>query len=614
MNFLRLLKRFVPPYKHDLALNILFNLLSTVLSLFSFAAIIPVLQILFGIYDSSLSYIDLASAESIDAWLAALKNNVFCFVAEQMAVNGSGWVLFLLGLFLVVMTMLKCLTAWLASFFMVPIRTGVLRDLRLSLYNKTVSLPIGFFTEEHKGDIMSRMTNDVSEVENSIMASLDMIFKDPIMIIIYLGTLFMLSWQLTLFVLLLLPASGWLIGRIGKSLKRRSTKGQEQTGELLTQIEETLGGLRVVKAFNAEHKLVSRFSQLNNAIRATFNNINRRYSLAHPMSEFLGTILIAVLLWFGGSLILSDRSSIDAAEFIYYLVIFYSIINPAKDLTRASYSVRKGMASLERIDKILMTENNIKEPETPVNIKLSDKSPLISYKDVSFSYDGKNDVISHVSLDIYAGQTVAFVGQSGSGKTTLVDLLPRFYDVREGSIAICGTDIRHMPTHELRQLMGNVNQEAILFNDTFFNNITFGVETATMDEVVRAAKTANAHDFIEATENGYFTSIGDRGSRLSGGQRQRVSIARAILKNPTILILDEATSALDTESEKLVQDALDNLMKDRTTLIVAHRLSTIRNADLICVMHEGQIVERGTHDELLALGGYYTRLVEMQGK
>ncbi|MBQ7210064.1 MAG: ABC transporter ATP-binding protein, partial [Paludibacteraceae bacterium] len=426
----RFIGRFVAPYKRYLGLNILFNLLSTLLSLCSFAAIIPVLQILFDIYDSTLVHIELSQTAGISEWLAAVKNNIFYWVSSEMSVVGSSNMLLLLGLFLVVMTMLKCLTAWLASYFMVPIRTGVVADLRMSLYKKTTSLPIGFFTDEHKGDIMSRMTNDVAEVENSIMASLDMIFKDPIMIIVYLTTLFVISWQLTLFVLILLPISGWLIGKIGRSLKRKSTKGQEQTGSLLTQIEETLGGLRVVKAFNAENKLITRFAALNSEIRKTFNNIHRRYALAHPVSEFLGTILIAVLLWFGGSLILSDKSSIDAAEFIYYLVIFYSIINPAKDLTRASYSIRKGMASMERIDKILQTENNITEPKEPVKIDIGEslsvgaanssdkKIPLISYRDVSFSYDGKRDVLSNICLDIYAGQTIAFVGQSGSGKTT----------------------------------------------------------------------------------------------------------------------------------------------------------------------------------------------------
>ena len=610
MTILKLLGRFIPPYKKEVVLNIVFNLLSTVLSLFSFAAIIPVLQLLFGISATDLQYADMSTVEGLKEWFDVAKNNLFWFIQEQVAQNGAGWMLFLLGLFLVFMTMLKCLTAWLASFYMIPIRTGVLRDLRHQLYQKVVSLPIGFFTEEKKGDIMSRMTNDVQEVENSIMSSLDMLLKDPIMILIYLVTLFFISWQLTLFVLILLPISGWIIGKIGKSLKRRSTKGQEQTAELLTQIEETLSGLRVVKAFNAEHKLVSRFDTLNNQTRRTFNRINRRYSLAHPMSEFLGTAVIAILLWYGGGLILSDHSSIDAAVFIYYLVIFYSIINPAKDLTKAMYSIRKGLASVERIDKILNVESNIREPEEPKQI--TGELTTINYKNVSFAYNAEFPVLKNIDLEIRAGQTVAFVGQSGSGKTTLVDLLPRFYDVTEGAILINGVNVKDVLTHDLRALMGNVNQEAILFNDTFYNNITFGVENATMEEVVAAAKIANAHDFIISTPDGYQTTIGDRGSRLSGGQRQRISIARAILKNPPVLILDEATSALDTENEKLVQEALENLMKNRTTLVVAHRLSTIRNADLICVINEGEIVERGTHEELLAANGYYTKLVQMQ--
>lgn len=609
MTLFKLLKRFVPPYRKQVALNILFNLLSTVLSLFSFAAIIPVLQILFGIAQTNLEYVSLQSASSMEQWFEYAKNDIFYFLQEQIARGGAGWVLFLLGLFLVAMTMLKCGTAYLASFYMIPIRTGVLRDLRQNLYNKVVSLPIGYFTEEKKGDIMSRMTSDVNEVEASIMASLDILFKDPIMIIVYLATLFFLSWKLTLFVLILLPIAGGLIGRIGKNLKKKSTKGQEQTAELLTQIEETLGGLRVVKAFNAETKLISRFSATNEDTRRTFNRINRRYYLAHPVSEFLGTGLIAILLWYGGGLILSDHSSIDAAEFIYYLVIFYSIINPSKDLTKALYSVRKGLASLERIDKILNTQSNIQDAAEP---KLLTFCHSIEYRDVSFSYSNGVPVLQHINLTIPKGKTVALVGQSGSGKTTLADLLPRFYDVSSGEILIDGINIKDVKVHDLRALMGNVNQDAILFNDTFYNNITFGVEKATMEEVQTAAEIANAHDFITATQAQYQTSIGDRGSRLSGGQRQRISIARAILKNPPILILDEATSALDTESEKLVQEALEQLMKNRTTLVVAHRLSTIRNADIICVLHEGQIVEQGTHDELMTLNGHYRKLVDMQ--
>ena len=610
MNIISLLHRFIPPYRWQVAANLFFNVLSTILSLFSFATIIPVLQILFGLSEAEVVYMPLSSAATMQEMLNVLKNNLYYFLQAQIDTNGAQHVLLLLGACLVLLTGFKCLTAWLANYFMVPIRTGVLRDLRAQLYKKVVSLPIGFFTEERKGDVMSRMTNDVNEVEASIMSTLDMLFKDPIMILVYLITLFTISWQLTLFVLILLPIAGFLIGRIGRSLKRASTKGQEQNAEILTQIDETLGGLRVVKAFNAESKLTHRFLNLINATRATFNRINRRYYLAHPVSEFFGTALIAILLWFGGTLILGEHSNIDAATFIYYLVIFYSIINPAKDLSKATYGIRRGMASLERIDKILNAESSIRNIENPK--QLTEFQSVIRYENVSFSYQSDRPVLQHIHLDIHKGQTIALVGQSGSGKTTMADLLPRFYDPIAGRITIDGVDIREVKTFDLRALMGNVNQEAILFNDTFYNNITFGVESATMEEVRKAARIANADDFIMATPDQYQTTIGDRGSRLSGGQRQRISIARAILKNPPILILDEATSALDTESEKLVQEALENLMKDRTTLVVAHRLSTIRNADLICVLHGGQIVEQGTHDELLAKNGYYRRLIEMQ--
>ncbi len=618
MHIIRLLSRFIPPYKWKVALNFLFNLLSTIFSLFSFATIIPALQLLFGISEAQAVYTPLTEGMALSEITNAVKGNVYFYLQQMMELQGAGYVLFVLGLFLILTTFLKCLSAWLANFYMVPIRTGVLRDLRTMLYNKVVSLPIGFFTEEKKGDVMSRMTNDVNEVEASIMATLDIIFKNPLMIIIYLTTLFFLSWQLTVFVLILLPLVGLLIGRIGRSLKRTSTLGQEQTADLLTQIEETLGGLRVVKAFNAEQKLRNRFAAAADTTRRTFNRINRRYYLAHPVSEFLGTVMIAVLLWYGGGLILSEHSTIDAATFIYYLVIFYSIINPFKDLSKASYSVRRGMASLERIDRILNTQSNIAEPTQPLPLTAFEKE--VRYEHVSFAYQKDRPVINNISLTIPRGKMIALVGQSGSGKTTMADLLPRFYDVTEGKITIDGKDLREVRTYDLRALMGNVNQEAILFNDTFYNNITFGVDTSLpapdgktwQQAVEEAARIANAHDFIMATPDGYQTTIGDRGSRLSGGQRQRISIARAILKNPPILILDEATSALDTESEQLVQEALEHLMQDRTTLVVAHRLSTIRHADLICVLHEGQIVEQGKHEELLALNGYYRKLVDMQ--
>lgn len=602
---LKLLLRFVPPYKKYLILNILFNLLSTLLSIFSFMLIIPILEILFKTSETTYAFIPWGQGDLKDI----LVNNFYWFVSEQIRIHGAIWTLMLLGVWLIVMTFAKTMTSYLSSAFIIPLRGGVVRDIRNFVYRKVVSLPIGFFTSERKGDIMSRMTGDVAEVENSIMTSLDMIFKNPIMIISYLTTMFILSWQLTLFVLVLLPLAGYVMGRVGKSLKRTSLDAQQQWGNLMAQIEETLGGLRIIKAFNAESRIYQRFSSANNLFYRTTNRIGRRQALAHPMSEFLGTTTIAIVLWFGGALILRGNSVINAGEFIYYLIIFYSIINPAKDLTKAAYTIQRGLAAMERVDKILSTENPIKNPEKPVtNVALNH---AIEYRNVWFKYN-EDWIIKDVTLTIKKGQTVALVGQSGSGKSTMADLLPRFYDVNKGGIFIDGVNIKDMKVFDLRAMMGNVNQEAILFNDTFYNNITFGVTDATQEQVEEAARIANAHDFIMATEQGYDTPIGDRGCRLSGGQRQRVSIARAILKNPPILILDEATSALDTESERLVQEALENLMKNRTTLVIAHRLSTIKDADLICVMQEGKIVEAGRHEELIALNGYYKHLVDMQ--
>ena len=614
------LRRFIPPYKGLMVLNILFNLFSTVLSLFSFAAIIPVLRILFGLTAVDVQWVDIHAVHGLQETIAALRSNLYYLLNDQIALHGSSYVLLMLGLFLVVMTGLKCGAAWLANYYMVPIRTGVLRDLRQQLYDKILSLPMGYFTEARRGDVISRMTNDVNEVEASIMSALDILFKDPVMILVYLVTLFVISWQLTLFVLILMPIAIFFIGRIGRSLKKASTRGQEQNAEILSSVDETLLGLRVVKGFNAQDKLRSRFDTLINATRATFNRINRRYYLAHPLSEFLGTALIAIILWFGGLLILSDHATIDASTFIYYLVIFYSIINPSKDLSKAAYDIRRGMASLERIDAVLNTESNIIEPANPQTLQPSNFQTGLAFEHVSFRYQPEREVLTDINLTIPKGKTIALVGQSGSGKTTMTDLVPRFYDPTSGLITLDGIDIRRFTTHDLRALMGIVCQEPVLFNDTVYNNITFGVDTTQpapngmtwQQAVEQAARIANAHQFIIDMPEGYQTVIGDRGSRLSGGQRQRLSIARAILKNPPILILDEATSALDTESEKLVQEALEHLMAERTTLVVAHRLSTIKHADLICVLHEGRIVERGTHDDLYALGGYYTKLVDMQ--
>ena len=611
-DFIRVLKRFVPPYKRYLTLNIVFNILSAILNLFSFALIIPILNLLFKTDDKIYTFQPWTWAlGSWDAWKGAIeiiKNNFFASISQIIETEGGSFTLIVLGIFLVVMTLLKTLAMYMASYTMIPIRTGVVRDIRNQINRKITWLPLGFFTDERKGDIIARVSGDVNEIETSIMSSLDMLFKNPILIVIYLTAMLIISWQLTLFVLILLPLAGFVMGKVGKSLKRKSLIGQAQWSLLMSQIEETLSGLRIIKAFVAEKKIQKRFEESNDVFRRTSNRINRRQQLAHPMSEFLGTATIAVILWYGGSLILGERSPIDASTFIYYLVIFYSIINPTKDLSKATYSIKKGMASVERVDKILNAESNIQSPAHPKSIALN---RAITYTDVWFRYQNEW-VLKGIDLRIEKGKTIALVGQSGSGKSTLVDLLPRFYDVAKGSITIDDTDVREASLHDLRGLMGNVNQEAILFNDSFFNNIAFGVERATRQEVEEAARIANAHDFIRASEGGYDMNIGDRGCKLSGGQRQRISIARAILKNPPILILDEATSALDTESERLVQEALENLMRNRTTIVIAHRLSTISNADEICVLHEGEIVERGKHKALLAKNGYYKRLCDMQ--
>ena len=604
--FLQILRRFIPPYKKYLALTVVFNILSAVLNIFSFAALIPILQILFRTEGAGTA--TELMPWSLDNLKEVLANNADYYVTQLIGDVGATTTLLLIGLFLAFATFLKSGAYFLSSATIIPIRTGVVRDIRNQLYHKITSLPIGFFSEERKGDIIARMTGDVGEIESSIMSSLDMLFKNPILIISYFTALIFISWQLTLFTLVFVPIFGWFMGYVGRKLKRKSIAAQSLWSDTMSQVEETLGGLRIIKAFCAEDKMNKRFDGINSEYRDSIQRVNIRQQMAHPMSEFLGTVLIIIVLWVGGILVL-DQQILSGPTFIYYLVMLYSIINPLKDFSKASYNIPKGLASMERVDKILKAENTIKEPANPKHIASFEHQ--IEFRHVSFRY-GEQWVLKDINLVIEKGKTVALVGQSGSGKSTLVDLIPRYYDVQEGEVLIDGINVKDLGIHDLRQLIGNVNQEAILFNDSFYGNITFGVDSATREQVEQAAHIANAHEFIMQTEHGYDTNIGDRGGRLSGGQRQRVSIARAILKNPPILILDEATSALDTESERLVQDALERLMKTRTTVAIAHRLSTIKNADEICVLHEGEIVERGTHEELLEKGGYYRKLHEMQ--
>ena len=604
--FLQILRRFIPPYKKYLALTVVFNILSAVLNIFSFAALIPILQILFRTEGAGTA--TELMPWSLDNLKEVLANNADYYVTQLIGNVGAPTTLLLIGLFLAFATFLKTGAYFLSSATIIPIRTGVVRDIRNQLYHKITSLPLGFFSEERKGDIIARMTGDVGEIESSIMSSLDMLFKNPILIISYFTALIFISWQLTLFTLVFVPIFGWFMGYVGRKLKRKSIAAQSLWSDTMSQVEETLGGLRIIKAFCAEDKMNKRFDGINSEYRDSIQRVNIRQQMAHPMSEFLGTVLIIIVLWVGGILVL-DQQILSGPTFIYYLVMLYSIINPLKDFSKASYNIPKGLASMERVDKILKAENTIKEPANPKHIASFEHQ--IEFRHVSFRY-GEQWVLKDINLVIEKGKTVALVGQSGSGKSTLVDLIPRYYDVQEGEVLIDGINVKDLGIHDLRQLIGNVNQEAILFNDSFYGNITFGVDSATREQVEQAAHIANAHEFIMQTEHGYDTNIGDRGGRLSGGQRQRVSIARAILKNPPILILDEATSALDTESERLVQDALERLMKTRTTVAIAHRLSTIKNADEICVLHEGEIVERGTHEELLEKGGYYRKLHEMQ--
>lgn len=611
-----LIRRFIAPYyKGYLTLAVTFNILSALLNLVAFALVMPILNILFQIEERVTTYIPFSSLDlTTQAGWSQMKevvtNNFGYFVSQLIETEGASYTLIILGIYLVLMTLLKVGATYLGGFFLVPIRTGVVRDLRNQLNAKILALPLGFFSEERKGDVLARITGDVGEVENSVMSSLDLLLKNPILIFVYLGSMLVISWQLTLFVFLVLPIAGFIMGRVGKSLKRTSLEAQNQWGQLISQVEETLGGLRIVKAFTAEEFVDKRFRDSNEEYRQTVIGVNRRQLLAHPVSELLGTATIAIVLWYGGSLILNRDSSIDASTFIYYLVIFYSLINPLKDLSKGAYAIRRGMGSMERVDRILQAESTITDPAQPKPVVFNE---AIRLEKVSFRY-AEEWVLRDVDLTIRKGQTVALVGHSGSGKSTLVDLIPRFYDVVEGRITIDGTDIREVAVADLRRLMGNVNQEPILFNASVFENIAFGVEGATLEKVRQAAEVAHADEFINEMPAGYDTNIGDRGGKLSGGQRQRLSIARAVYKNPPILILDEATSALDTKSERLVQSALDHLMEGRTTIVIAHRLSTIIHADVICVVDDGRIVEQGTHDELLALGGHYAKLHAIQVK
>ena len=608
--FFKVLRRFVPPYKKYLILSVVFTLLSAVLNVFSFMLLIPILQILFKVTEPvDVDFMAWSTMNSDNA-KEVLMNNLQYYMNDFVADHGESLMLLLLGVFLIFMTLLKTASYFASSAAIIPLRTGLVRDLRSKMYDKVVSLPLSFFSKEKKGDIIARMTGDVVEVENSIVTSLDMLIKNPIFIVIYFTTLLYVSWELTLFTICVMPVLGWIMGAIGRKLKAKSLVAQQKLGETTSQMEETIGGLRVVKAFVAEKKMSGRFLKCCNELRGSVMRVAMRQALAHPVSEFLGTCIIVIVLWFGGTLILSENSMISAPSFIYYLTMLYSIINPLKELSKASYSIPRGLASMERVDAILKAENPITDGVK--GVELSDVNEGIEYKNITFSYDGERTILKNINLKIEKGKTVALVGQSGSGKSTMVDLVPRYYDVLQGEICIDGVNVKDMKVKSLRALIGNVNQEAILFNDTFYNNITFGVENATMEQVIEAAKIANAHDFIMETENGYDTCVGDRGCLLSGGQRQRISIARAILKNPPILILDEATSALDTESERLVQEALERLMKTRTTIAIAHRLSTIKNADEICVMRDGEIVERGKHEELLKQNGLYKRLNDMQ--